>query len=175
MAYNNGSIGGLQNGVIQGSQSSSVLGAALQRPVMPQPVGASQTQPQQQWNSSVQPVQQQSSQSASDHGQILSKQKLQELAREVDPTLQLDEELEELILAVADDFIESSVNAACHLAKHRKSNILEAKDLLLHLERNYNMWTPGYGTDELRTFKKAPTAEAHRQRMALIRKTLKKY
>nr|CAG4635828.1 EOG090X0HZC [Artemia franciscana] len=120
-------------------------------------------------------VQQQSSQSASDHGQILSKQKLQELAREVDPTLQLDEELEELILAVADDFIESSVNAACHLAKHRKSNILEAKDLLLHLERNYNMWTPGYGTDELRTFKKAPTAEAHRQRMALIRKTLKKY
>ena len=42
-------------------------------------------------------------------------------------------------------------------------------------DRNWNMWVPGFGSDELRPYKKAATTEAHKQRMALIKKTLKKY
>lgn len=53
--------------------------------------------------------------------------------REVDPTEQLDEEVEEILLQLADDFVESTVNAACHLAKHRKSNTVDVKDVQLHL------------------------------------------
>ena len=45
----------------------------------------------------------------------------------------------------------------------------------LIIERQWNMWIPGFGTDELRPYKRAPVTEAHKQRMALIRKTLKKY
>lgn len=37
------------------------------------------------------------------------------------------------------------------------------------------MWIPGFGTDELRPYRRATATEAHKQRMALIRKTLKKY
>lgn len=106
--------------------------------------------------------------------QVLSKKKLQDLVREIDPNEQLDEDVEEMLLQIADDFIESVVTAACQLARHRKSNTLEVKDVQLHLERQWNMWIPGYGSDEIRPYKKACTTEAHKQRMALIRKTTKK-
>lgn len=52
-----------------------------------------------------------------------------------------------------------------------------SKEILLYnfLERQWNMWIPGFGNDELRPYKRAAVTEAHRQRMALIRKTIKKY
>ncbi|KAL4717359.1 hypothetical protein ACJJTC_017246 [Scirpophaga incertulas] len=107
--------------------------------------------------------------------QLLSRPRLQELVREVDPTVQLDEEVEEMLLQLADDFIDTSLNAACSLAKHRHAPTVELKDVQLHLERQWNMWIPGFGNDELRPYKRAAVTEAHKQRMALIRKTLKKY
>lgn len=116
-------------------------------------------------------------QGASSQGEtkVLDKRRLQELVKEVDPLEQLDDDVEEVLLQVADDFIDSVVTAACQIAKHRKSNALEVKDVQLHLERNWNMWIPGFGSDELRPYKKAAPTEAHKQRMALIRKTLKKF
>lgn len=41
-----------------------------------------------------------------------------------------------MLLQIADDFIESVVTAACQLARHRKSNTLEVKDVQLHLGRS---------------------------------------
>ncbi|KAA0201968.1 hypothetical protein HAZT_HAZT007246 [Hyalella azteca] len=107
--------------------------------------------------------------------QVVNRSRLTELVREVDPNEQLDEEVEEALLAIADDFIESSVNAACRLAKHRGARTLDVRDLHMYLERSWHMWIPGFGTEELRPYKRAPTTEAHKQRMALIRKAVKKY
>ncbi|XP_049877077.1 transcription initiation factor TFIID subunit 12-like [Pectinophora gossypiella] len=107
--------------------------------------------------------------------QLLSRPRLQELVREVDPTVQLDEEVEDMLLQLADDFIDSTLNAACSLAKHRHASTVELKDVQLHLERQWNMWIPGFGNDELRPYKRSAVTEAHKQRMALIRKTMKKY
>lgn len=107
--------------------------------------------------------------------QLLSRPRLQELVREVDPTVQLDEEVEEMLLQIADDFIDSTLNSSCALAKHRHAPTVELRDVQLHLERQYNMWIPGFGNDELRPYKRAVITEAHRQRMALIRKAIKKY
>jgi len=106
---------------------------------------------------------------------VLDKKRLQELVKEVDPLEQLDEDVEEMLLQIADDFIDNVVTSSCQIAKHRKANTVEVKDVQLHLERNWNMWIPGFGSDELKPFKKASTTEAHKQRMALIKKTLKKY
>ncbi|TRZ12704.1 hypothetical protein HGM15179_014399 [Zosterops borbonicus] len=100
--------------------------------------------------------------------QVLTKKKLQDLVREVDPNEQLDEDVEEMLLQIADDFIESVVTAACQLARHRKSNTLEVKDVQLHLERQWNMWIPGFGSEEIRPYKKACTTEAHKQMLLQI-------
>ena len=65
--------------------------------------------------------------------QFLTKTRLQDLVKEVDPTEQLDEEVEEMLLQLADDFVETTINAACLLAKHRHANTVEVKDVQLHL------------------------------------------
>ncbi|CAD6991806.1 transcription initiation factor TFIID subunit 12 isoform X2 [Ceratitis capitata] len=115
------------------------------------------------------------SSSAAENQPILTKPRLLELVREVDVTAQLDEDVEELLLQIADDFVEDAVKATCGFAKHRKVSKVEVRDVQLHLERKWNMWIPGFGTDELRPYKRAAITEAHKQRLALIRKTIKKY
>ena len=69
----------------------------------------------------------------------------------------------QMLLQIADDFIESVVTAACQLARHRKSSTLEVKNVQLHLERQWNMWIPGFSSEEIRPYKKACTTEAHRE------------
>uniref|UniRef100_A0A8D2GN48 Transcription initiation factor TFIID subunit 12 n=1 Tax=Urocitellus parryii TaxID=9999 RepID=A0A8D2GN48_UROPR len=103
-----------------------------------------------------------------ENNQVLTKKKLQDLVREVDPNEQLDEDVEEMLLQIADDFIESVVTAACQLARHRKSSTLEVKDVQLHLERQWNMWIPGFGSEEIRPYKKACTTEIRTTTKAAI-------
>ncbi|GLV43257.1 TBP-associated factor 12 [Carabus blaptoides fortunei] len=108
-------------------------------------------------------------------GQLITVSRLNELVRELDPTVQLDEEVEDTLLSITDDFVENVINGACLMAKHRHVPTVEVKDVQLYLERSFNMWIPGFGTDELRPYKRASLTEAHKQRLALIRRALKKY
>ncbi|CAG0890850.1 unnamed protein product [Darwinula stevensoni] len=105
---------------------------------------------------------------------VMSKKSLHDLVQEVDPHEQLDEDVEDALLQIADQFIENLVSSSCMLAKHRKSSSLEVQDVQLVLERHWNMWIPGFGTEDIKSVKKSASTEAHRQRMAIIRKTLKK-
>ncbi|EDO28948.1 predicted protein, partial [Nematostella vectensis] len=52
-----------------------------------------------------------------------------------DPHEQIGYDVEDVTvcLQVADDFIENVVNSSAQIAKHRKSNTLEVKDVQLHL------------------------------------------
>ena len=59
--------------------------------------------------------------------------------KEVDPSEQLDEEVEDVLLQIADDFIEQTVSQACALAKHRKAGTIDVKDVQIVLERSWNM------------------------------------
>lgn len=59
---------------------------------------------------------------------------------------------------------------------HQEKFIRHILLIMLHLisERYLNMWIPGFGTDELKPYKKAPITEAHKQRTALIKKVASK-
>ncbi|GME72810.1 unnamed protein product [[Candida] boidinii] len=90
---------------------------------------------------------------------VLNKRKLKELVRSVgadegDGEVVVDGDVEELLLDLADEFITSVTGFACRLAKHRKSNHVDVKDIQLHLERNWNIRIPGYSTDEIRSVRK---------------------
>ncbi|KZS98612.1 hypothetical protein SISNIDRAFT_481330 [Sistotremastrum niveocremeum HHB9708] len=72
---------------------------------------------------------------------------VQDLVSSIDPNVKIDPEL---LLEVADEFIDSVANFACRIAKHRGGDTLEVRDLQLHLERNHNIRIPGFASDETR-------------------------
>ena len=103
-------------------------------------------------------------------GRVLNKRKLRELVRYVaseegDTDVAIDGDVEELLLDLADEFVTSVTSFACRLAKHRKSNSLDVKDVQLHLERNWNIRVPGYAADEIRSTRKLMPNAAHNSKM----------
>ncbi|KAK7278646.1 hypothetical protein RJT34_23680 [Clitoria ternatea] len=103
---------------------------------------------------------------------ILSKRSIHELVNQVDPLEKLDPEVADILVDIAENFLESITRSGCSLAKHRKSTTLEAKDILLHLEKNWNMTLPGFGGDEIKSYKKQVTSDIHKERLAAIKKSM---
>lgn len=66
-------------------------------------------------------------------GRTVSKRKLRELLASIDDGDRLTDEAEELMQDIADDFLQSVTTGACQLAKHRKSERLEVRDIAFHL------------------------------------------
>lgn len=107
---------------------------------------------------------------------VLSRDRLQELVAEIDPDEQLDEEVEDHLLQLADDFIENVVAISCLFAKHRNSKSLDVKDVQMCLEKNWGITIPGFGSaDEIKQCPKYAVTEAHKQRLQLIKKSIKKF
>jgi transcription initiation factor TFIID subunit 12 len=98
-------------------------------------------------------------------GRVLTKRKLAEVvnsigADEGDSKTVLEGDVEELFLDLADEFVTSITSFACKLAKHRKVDMIDTRDVQLHLERNWNIRIPGHAPDEIKATKKwQPNAE----------------
>ncbi|KAE9410824.1 hypothetical protein BT96DRAFT_912265 [Gymnopus androsaceus JB14] len=75
---------------------------------------------------------------------------IQDLVASIDPNVKVEPEVEDLLLSIADEFIDSVTNFSCRLAKHRGGETLDVKDLQLHLERNHNIRIPGFASDDTR-------------------------
>ena len=106
-----------------------------------------------------------------DRSDILPAARLRELISTIDPHVKLDPEAEQVLQDVAEDFVENVAAFACELVKHREGEQLEAKDLQLVLEKNWNMRLPGVGdTSELKAIKKTSSTEVHRQRLQMMRR-----
>ncbi|KAJ3199925.1 hypothetical protein HDU67_002424, partial [Dinochytrium kinnereticum] len=97
---------------------------------------------------------------------------LRDIIGQVDSNEKLDLDVEEILMEMADEFIDSITAFGCKLAKHRGSNVLEVKDLHYHLERNWNLRIPGFNTSELRMVKKGPTS-SHQLRITNVKRAQK--
>ncbi|KAH6570557.1 hypothetical protein BASA60_007664 [Batrachochytrium salamandrivorans] len=118
---------------------------------------------------------------------LLSKEALRTLMRQVDAEQKLDVDVEDvgyhfasrrlgdLLLDVANDFVQKVAQASCQLAKHRHATALELKDAQIHLDRDYDIRVPGFG-EELPdiTRKRKGGQRVHASRVLHIRDTIRK-
>ena len=108
-----------------------------------------------------------------DRSDYLPSARLQELAHAIDPKLKLEPEAEQVLQDVADDFVENLAAFACELAVHRAGTTLEAKDIQLALEKQWNLRLVGVGDSlgELKVIKKVTVTEAHKGRVNDVRRS----
>lgn len=104
-------------------------------------------------------------------GRVLTKRKLTELvntigADEGDGKTTVDGDVEELLLDLADEFVLLVTTFACRLAKHRKTESVDVRDVQLHLERNWNIRVPGHAMDEIRGVRKWQPSSSYNQKVS---------
>ena len=108
-----------------------------------------------------------------DRSDILPAARLRELISTIDPHVKLDPEAEQVLQDVAEDFVENVAAFACELVKHREGEQLEAKDLQLVLEKNWNMRLVGVADNlaDLKVIRKSGMTDGHKVRLADVRKS----
>jgi len=106
---------------------------------------------------------------------LLSKERIEQLAKTVDPNLKLEDDVQDFLQQYAGDLVDELAGMSAKLAHARKSRTLEVQDVRFYLERNWNMFIPGFGADPVRAKRKINETEAHKNRQAIIKKHLKKF
>lgn len=72
--------------------------------------------------------------------------KLQTLCHSIDPSYTLDSKVQDMLLEMADGFIDKVTQDALKLSKHRGSKTLDVVDVALALKKGYGMEVPGLGS-----------------------------
>lgn len=107
---------------------------------------------------------------------IVSKEKIKQLLKRIDPEQKLDADVEEILLDLTGEFIKKVAKSACQLARHRRSEVVEAVDGQLITERNYNIRIPGFGIEIMpEPIKKGKIRnEEHENKVAEVAKAVRK-
>lgn len=71
--------------------------------------------------------------STSDTMQVITKTRMADLVRDIDPNIYMEDEVEELLLNYVDDFVDRVLDGASLIAKHRHVNTIEVKDVQQYL------------------------------------------
>lgn len=106
-----------------------------------------------------------------DGGHALTKDELQDMLKEFAPGLEFDSAVEDVLLEIVDDFVDTVLDHSLMLAKHRGSEEIEPKDVLMHLERQWDMYIPGYSGEEVRQYPQK-RLDLHANRMAAVRRSV---
>ncbi|VDM18467.1 unnamed protein product [Hydatigera taeniaeformis] len=104
---------------------------------------------------------------------VFNTKSLLELVKETDPYLQLDDEAEEALTTLSEEFIEKVAKRSIKMAIHRGSPTVEARDVKFCLDHDWNLFIPGFPAVE-KNLKRPFILQAHKQRLALIKKQIKR-
>ncbi|KAJ3262038.1 hypothetical protein HK103_003881 [Boothiomyces macroporosus] len=105
---------------------------------------------------------------------LISKDRIKQLLRRIDPEQRLDGDVEDVLLDLTGEFIKSVTKTASMLCKHRQGEALEAHDAQMIVEKNYNIRVPGFGVEEVQERKKKQKNEVHVQKVAVVREAARK-
>ena len=82
--------------------------------------------------------------------------KLQTICQSIDPSYTLEDQVQEVLLEMADDFVTKVTQDALKLAKHRGSKQLDVMDMALALKKGYGMEVPGFNSGGGKDHSKKP-------------------
>jgi histone H3/H4 len=78
------------------------------------------------------------------------KQRVQDIADTVDPTIEIERPVEDIMLGLTDEYVEVLSQAACQLAKHRNATTVDRKDVQFAYEQMFGRTLPGFSSDAIR-------------------------
>ncbi|KAJ3019631.1 Transcription initiation factor TFIID subunit 12 [Thoreauomyces humboldtii] len=83
---------------------------------------------------------------------VLTKERLRNLVSQIDSSQRLEADVEEMLLEVADEFLNSITEKACKLSRHRDSLRVGVSDARIPLvEQDWGIRIPGFGGGEERS------------------------
>lgn len=118
----------------------------------------------------------------SSNGSIMDRTRIDELTKQISSNTVIDDVVKDLLCEYVDEYVTTLVSHVCKLVKHRGTHRIEARDVEFVLDAVYKM--PSVPRASVHVFG-APAAvrpdritpqptEAHKQRMMLIKKAVKK-
>ncbi|KAK0420491.1 hypothetical protein QR680_014717 [Steinernema hermaphroditum] len=130
----------------------------------------------------------QSSSQSMSTGQLLDTAKLEDIAKQVDATANLDDGVKDALVSYIDEYIGMVIEKSAEVARHRGARRIEHKDVAYALRNFFDMGdlatqsliaadnhlNPPTVQDVMNQSGPSPSMNAHNQRLALIKKTLKK-
>lgn len=118
----------------------------------------------------------------SSNGSIMDRVRIDELTRQISSNTVIDDVVKDLLCEYVDEYVTALVDHVCKLVKHRGTHRIEARDVEFVLDIVYKM--PSVPRASVHVFgAPAPVrpdritpqpTEAHKQRMLLIKKVVKK-
>lgn len=103
---------------------------------------------------------------------VFNKRKISELIKNLMPDevdeIVVENEVEELVGDLVEEFVDNVAMFASRLAKHRKSTHIETKDVHVHLERNWNLRVAGFPGDEVSIVRKAVPSKSYLAKLDMV-------
>ena len=108
---------------------------------------------------------------------VLKANSLTDLCNELTSTECLDVNVEKFLSEMADNFMDTVLDNACLIAKHKKSETVTIEDIAIAIEQNFDIYEPSKYTRRLGQIKsseiKNVSTNDHRKRMELTKEVTK--
>jgi transcription initiation factor TFIID subunit TAF12 len=108
---------------------------------------------------------------------VLKQNALADICSELTSTETLDINVEKFLADMADNFLDTVLDSACQLAKHKKNDKVSIEDIAIAIEQNFDIYEPNKYTKRLSQIKtneiKNISTNDHKKRLELTKEETK--